>query len=210
MLHLRRMLMMTALLATLGLAASACGSSADTVDTVPTSAPAADTSVDQDADELPVVSDDQVVDTPVVAGMCAAGEPDCEDTLVVDPPVSDLPPPDDEPPVTATSGDSVISAMTIEGGLTISEALATDATGILAVKGHFFDDGTGPGLCEALIGLGERYGCDGEHISITNFDSAAAGNNVVIHDGLTYTEELITVFGELVDGSLVIDNLVAG
>jgi len=199
------MLMMTALLATLGLAASACGSNADTANTVPN----AETTENGETGELPVASDDQVVDTPVVQGLCAPGEPDCEDTLVIDPPVSDLPPPDDEPPVTATSGGSVISAMTIEGGLTISEALATDATGILAVNGHFFDDGTGPGLCEGLIGLGERYGCDGEHISITNFDGAA-GNNVVIHDGLTYTEELITVFGELVDGSLVIDNLVAG
>jgi hypothetical protein len=200
------MLLMTATLAALALAAAACGSAADTVDTVPN----ADTTENSETGELPVVSDDQVVDTPVVQGLCAPGEPDCEDTLVVDPPVSDLPSPDDEPPVTATSGDSVISGMTFEGGLTISEALATDATGILAVKGHFFDDGTGPGLCEGLIGLGERYGCDGEHISITNFGSAAAGNNVVIHDGLTYTEELITLFGELVEGSLVIDNLVAG
>ena len=90
------------------------------------------------------------------------------------------------------------------------EALATDATGILAVKGHFFDDGTGPRLCEGLVGLGERYGCDGQHISVTNLDSDTLGTSVVFHDGLTYTEDLLTLFGELVDGSLIVDNLVAG
>jgi len=206
MMHLRRMLLMTAMLAALALAAAACGSAVEAVDTVPN----ADTTESGETGQLPVVGDDQVVDAPVVQGMCAQGEPDCEDTLVVDPPVSDLPSNSEvEQPVTAVSGDSVISGMTIEGGLTISEALAGDATGILAVKGHFFDDGTGPGLCEGLIGLGERYGCDGEHISITNFDSAAAGDDLVIHNGLTYTEELITLFGELVDGSLVIDHRVA-
>ena len=206
---LRQLLMMTALFVSLALAAAACGSNEDTVDTVPTSV-ATDTPADHDPGELPVVGDDQVVDTPEVAGMCAPGEPDCEDTVVVDPQVSDLPSPTDEDAVMITSGDAVTSGMVIEGGLTISEALATDATGTLAVKGHLFDDGTGPQLCEDLIGLGERYGCDGEHISITNFDSAVAGDDIVIHDGLTYTEELITVFGELVDGSLVVDNLVAG
>jgi hypothetical protein len=210
---LRRMLIMTSMLAAIVLAAVACGSEVDTADTADIDAnavTAGDTTSDQDTGELPVVSDDQVVDTPVVAGMCAPGEPDCEDTLVIDPPVKDLPPPDDEEEVTATADDSGSSGMTIDGGLTISEALATDATGILAVKGHFYDDGTGPGLCEGLIGLGERYGCDGEYVSITNFDNASAGMDLVIHDGLTYTEELVTVFGELVDGSLAIDNLVAG
>ena len=202
----RRMLLMTVILAALALAAAACGSSEDTVDTVPNP----DTTENGETGELPVVGDDQVVDTPVVAGMCAQGEPDCEDTVVVDLPVSDLPSPTDEDAVMVTSGDAVSSGMVIEGGLTISEALATDATGTLAVKGHLFDDGTGPELCEDLIGLGERYGCDGEHISIMNFDSAAAGGDIVIHDGVTYTEELITVFGEFVDGSLVVDNLVAG
>lgn len=208
----RRILFMSAMLAAMTLAAGACGSKADTADTVdtdPISVTAPDTTLDHGNGELPVVSDDQVVETPVVAGMCAPTEPECEDTLVVDPQVNDLPSPDEEDSATTTSSDSVTSGMTIDGGLTISEALVTDATGILAVKGHFFDDGSGPGLCEGLIGLGERYGCEGGYISITNFDSASAGMDLVIHDGLTYTEDPITVFGELVDGSLAIDSLVA-
>jgi hypothetical protein len=128
--------------------------------------------------------------------------------LVVNPDVSDLPSTGDEGPVLGAT-DAVIVVPTIDGGLTISEALATDATGILAVKGHFFDDGTGPRLCEGLVGLGERYGCDGQHISVTNLDSDTVGTFVVFHDGLTYTEDLLTLFGELVDGSLIVDNLVA-
>ena len=99
--------------------------------------------------------------------------------------------------------------MTIDGGLTIAEALATDATGIIAVRGHLFDDGTGFQLCESLIGLGERYGCDGDHIAVTNIDIEAVPD-IVFFEGTTYTEDEITLFGELTDDTLVVDPLVTG
>ncbi len=185
-----------ATLAALALTAAACGSSSN----------ADDTTTADDTEGSPLAGADEAGDAPVVAGVCAPGHPDCEDTLVVDPDVSDLPSTGDEGPVPGAT-DAVIVVPTIDGGLTISEALATDATGILAVKGHFFDDGTGPRLCEGLVGLGERYGCDGQHISVTNLDSDTLGTSVVFHDGLTYTEDLLTLFGELVDGSLIVEPL---
>ena len=52
-------------------------------------------------------------------------------------------------------------------------------------------------------------GRDGQHIPVTNLDSDTLGTSVVFHDGLTYTEDHLTLFGELVDGSLIVDNLVA-
>ena len=188
-----------ATLAALALTAAACGSSSN----------ADDTTTADDTEGSPLAGADEAGDTPAVAGVCAPGHPDCEDTLVVAPDVSDLPSTGDEGPVPGATDAVRSSGTTIDGGLTISEALATDATGILAVKGHFFDDGTGPRLCEGLVGLGERYGCDGQHISVTNLDSDTLGTSVVFHDGLTYTEDLLTLFGELVDGSLIVDNLVA-
>ena len=51
----------------------------------------------------------------------------------------------------------------MDGGLSVSEALdseATGVTGVLAVKGHLYDEGAGAALCETLTGGGERYTCD--------------------------------------------------
>ena len=115
----------------------------------------------------------------------------------------------EELPVLDDDGGTSLG-MPIDGGLTVSEALATEATGTLAVKGHLFDDGTGPQLCEGLVGLGEQYGCDGEHIALTNLDLATIGDALVFHEGLTYTEDAVTLFGELVDGSFIVDSLVTG
>ena len=100
------------------------------------------------------------------------------------------------------------SGMTVEGGLSVSEALDSDATGVtgvLAVKGHLYDEGMGAALCETLTGGGERYTCGGPLLPVEGLDLESIRDAVIIHDGLTYTEEEITVLGEIVDGSLVVD-----
>jgi len=86
---------------------------------------------------------------PQIVAVCAPESPDCDDTVVIDQgdtPDEDLFP-DDEPRDGVTPPGA--SGMLVGGGLTVPEALATDATGVIAVQGFYFDDGSGPRLCEA-------------------------------------------------------------
>lgn len=193
----------TVAIGALALAAAACGSSSnDSTDT-----PAADEA--PSGEELPVVDSPdggEPADDPAVEPACLPDEPQCEDMVVSE---------DDEMPVpdegdSDAAGGTVPSGMAMDGGLTVSEALATDSTGILAVQGHYFDDGSGPTLCEALEGGGERYECGGPQIEIDSFDPGTVVADFIIHDGLTYTEAHLTLFGELNDGVLSVDSLVAG
>ena len=118
----------------------------------------------------------------------------------------------DEPEsATSTLVDSS-SGMIVDGGLSVSEALdsaAADVMGVLAVKGHLYDEGEGAALCETLTGGGERYTCSGRLLPVEGLDLEPIRDSVIIHDGLTYTEEEITVLGEIVDGILVVDPTVS-
>ncbi|MFT7600419.1 MAG: hypothetical protein ACI8TP_003361 [Acidimicrobiales bacterium] len=139
------------------------------------------------------------------SGQCAEDAPDCDDTSVVDGDAGAGS--GRSEPETSDGGSEVDSSsgMTVDGGLTVSEALGTDATGVLAVKGHLYDEGAGSALRESLTGGGERYICGGPLLPVEGLDLGPIGDAVIIHDGLTYTEDEITVLGELVDGILVVD-----
>lgn len=113
-------------------------------------------------------------------------------------------------PQTSDGGGEVDSSsgMTVDGGLSVSEALDSDAagvTGVLAVKGHLYDEGAGAALCETLTGGGERYICGGPLLPVEGLDLEPLRDAVIIHDGLTYTEDEITLLGEIVDGTFVVD-----
>ena len=144
-------------------------------------------------------------DGAVTSGQCAEDDPDCEDTEVVDDTAPDM-----SEPQTTDGGGEVDSStgMTVDGGVSVSEALDGDAvgvTGVIAVRGHLYDEGQGASLCETLTGGGERYICGGPLLAVTGLDLEAIGDAVIIHNGLTYTEEEITVLGEIVDGTLVVN-----
>lgn len=119
--------------------------------------------------------------------------------------------PDTSEPQTSEGGGEADSSsgMSVNGGLTVSEALSTDAEGVLAVRGHLYDEGTGAGLCESLTGGGERYTCGGALLPVEGLDLEPIQDVVIVHDGLTYTEEEITVLGAIVDGTLVVDPTVS-
>jgi hypothetical protein len=163
-----------------------------------------DSDVDSgDGDEIPVnpdAGDDNVSTEP----MCVEDEPDCDDTAAIPDEGQDLPTPDDEPATAADTGE-LSSGMTVDGGLTVSEALATEATGTLAVRGFGFVEESGSRICESLAPGGERYECGGASVEVANLDLEAMGATVVIHDGLTYSDGEITVLGELLDGVLTVD-----
>jgi hypothetical protein len=182
-------------LAVVVLLAAACGDSGSEVDS-------------GNDDEVPVnpdAGDDGVSTEP----MCVEDEPDCDDTAVSSDEGQELPDSDDET-ATETGGGDVSSGMPVDGGLTVSQALVTDATGILAVRGHGFVEDDVSRICENLAQGGERYECGGAGVVVENLDLDATGATVVFHDGMAYTEEEITVFGEVVDGVLILDATVAG
>ncbi len=183
-----RWLRILAFVAVLALALVACGDG--TVDEAPT------------ASLPPADGGDQ---PPAASGACLEGEPDCVDTGVIGDPQSL---PNDEEPTTTDGGDVVSGGMTVDGGLEVSEALATDATGIIAVQGYLLDDGTGARLCEVLA---ESYPpqCGGASIPVTGYEEVI-DVPLANASGVTWTDDRVTFFGEIVDGVFVVDPTVAG
>ena len=180
----------TAFLVVVVLALSACGSSSDEADTT---VPAAD--------------------TPVAAGLCTQDEPDCDDTGFIDAPSPSDPDGND----VDTSGDvAIVDGMTVDGGITVDEALDTGVTGVVAVKGYLLDDGTGLRLCSVLA---ESFPpqCGGASLTVADFDfdrmiEVPEYELVQVENsgGVTWTDGQVTLFGEVVDGNLVIAELAAG
>ena len=144
-------------------------------------------------------------DGAATSGQCTEDTPDCEDTEVAD----DAGPDTSQPPTSDGGGEVESSTgMPANGGLSVSEALDSDAegvTGVLAVRGHLYDEGAGAALCETLTGGGERYTCQGPLLPVEGLNLEPIRDAVIIHDGLTYTEEEITVLGQIVDGTLIVD-----
>jgi hypothetical protein len=179
--------------AVVGLLAAACGDSDDG---------------SSDGSDATVTSEDTDTgqeDGVISSGQCADDAPDCEDTELVD---EDGP--DTSEPQT-TDGDGEVDSSTgvvVTGELTVSEVLESDAadlTGLIAVTGHLYDEGGGTALCETLASGGERYTCGGSLLPVEGLDLESIRDDVVIHDGLTYTEIAITVIGEILNNTLVVD-----
>jgi hypothetical protein len=192
----RRFTSAIAVLAVVTVLSAACGSS--------------DPDPDPVAEGLPI-NPDSGDDEPGTASACLAGEPDCDDDPALPDDGQDLPPLDEEPESAPVSSDGEVSTgMPVDGGLTVGEALATDVTGILAVSGYGFDEGNGVRLCERLDPGGERYECGGVSVVVENLDLTEMGADIVIHDGLTYTQDEIVLFGEMADGVLVLRETVTG
>jgi hypothetical protein len=137
---------------------------------------------------------------PRINGACAPEFPDCQDTLVID---QDDPTPDDlfpdgEPRDGATPPGP--TGVLVGGGLTVPEALATDAGGFIAVQGFYFDDGAGPRLCESLAESLPPL-CGGAHLLLGDMGELDLGA-VQSSQGTTWTDDLIVIYGELADGVL--------
>jgi hypothetical protein len=180
----------TAILVAAVLALSACGSSSDDADTT-----------DPDGD------------TPAVAAVCTEDEPDCDDNGFIDAP---SPSDSDNSDVDASDDVAIVDGMPVDGGLTVEEALDTEATGVLAVKGYLLDDGTGLRLC---IVLAESFPpqCGGASLMVEGFDFDRMIElpeyeliQVETSGGVTWADRHVTMFGEVVDGNLVVEQLAAG
>ncbi len=164
---------------------------------------------EQAAPEAPAGSDDSSVllpnsnpdDTPAVVGACIADEPDCEDTLLPGDEPSDLPPPADTPNEPSPTG------MLVDGGLSVSDALATNATGVIAIKGFLLVDGQGARLCE-LLAESLPPQCGGAEIPVTGYEEVL-GTPLKSAQGISWTDKLVSFLGEIEDGTFVVDPTVA-
>ena len=145
---------------------------------------------EDDAAALPV---NDRADQPAIDAACLVGEPDCNDTPGGEP--QELPPPGDEP---GTSDGFIV-----DGGLTVTDALETDATGIIAVSGFVVADAAGVRLCEALA---ESFPpqCGGASILLEGLDQIDP-DELKAEGDVSWTDYSITVFGELINGTLVAD-----
>lgn len=192
---LRIRLSMVAVIAALALVAAACGSGDDASD-----APVAPTQGSEEPAPLPPNPNSD--ETPPAAGACLEGEPECNDTPQPGEVPQDLPPPSDEP---VSPGGS--QGALVDGGLTVTEALNTDATGVIAVKGFLVIDGNGARLCEALA---ESFPpqCGGASIPVSNYEEVL-GTPLQNEQGVSWTDGTVSFLGEIVDGTLVVDPFVA-
>ncbi len=131
--------------------------------------------------------------SPDAASACLIEEPECDDTPDGDLEPQDLPSGDD--------GAVDSGGLIIDGGLTIPEALATEATGIIAVRGFLIDDGQEARLCELLA---ESFPpqCGGASIVLDSTDQIDP-DDMTSGGDVTWTDQLVTVLGELMDGTLV-------
>ncbi len=140
----------------------------------------------------------QSSELPTVSVICAEETVECDDMVTVGPdapPITEPGDPGPPPPDASSSG------MIAGEGLSVSEALQSDATGPLAVRGFFLDDGSGPRLCEALA---ESFPpqCGGASVAIDGLTGddlgplQSAGNT-------TWSDQPVIILGDLVDGTLV-------
>ena len=92
----------------------------------------------------------------------------------------------------------------------LTDALAGDATGVIAVKGFVFDDGSGMRLCETLA---ESFPpqCGGpsiavEGLALADVQEYATDEEPVLNteQGVSWTDQHVTLLGELVGDVLTI------
>ena len=129
------------------------------------------------------------------AGACLAGEPDCNDI-----PGQDADEPILEPGDPAAPGDAVIGTPIIGGGLSIADALTSDADGPIAVAGFLIQDANGARLCD-LLAESMPPQCGGDSVELSDV-SMIDPDELKTAQGVTWTDSTVTVYGEIVDGVL--------
>ena len=144
-------------------------------------------------------SDDPVAEgsSPKVSDACLAGAADCDD----------VPGNTDEPlfigdePRFGTDPGAGVSGMVVDDGLSIADALATDATGPIAVQGFVVADDSGIRLCDALA---ESYPpqCGGDSIEVGDLTTVDP-DELNSAQGVMWTDHRVTIIGEIIDGVLV-------
>ena len=159
---------------------------------------AACSSADSD-DPAQVPVNDQPDANPIATGACIIDEPNCDDTAVTE-----------EPQVLPGDNSDAVSSggMTVDGGLSVSEALAGGVSGVLAVQGFIVDDGNGAKLCESLAESFPAQ-CGGASMPVSGYEAAVTAP-FINEQNVTWTDTTVSLFGEIVDGTFVVASGVSG
>jgi hypothetical protein len=184
------------LLGALALVLTACA--ADGADTTADSPATADTTpaADSGGGDAAVSGPAPVsgADVPPAAGACLVGAEDCDDI-----PGEQAPPlPAEDEPGARVDPDAVPIVVT---DMSVSEALETDAAGLIAVRGFLVADAGGSRLCE-LLAESLPPQCGGASIEMTSLDGVDP-DSIEEAQGVQWTDDLVIVFGQIVDGKLV-------
>jgi len=143
---------------------------------------------EEEAASLPV---NDGADVPAVGGPCLEDEPECDDT------------PTDLEPQDLPSGGSAVAndGLVVGGGLTVTEALETDAEGVVAVQGFLVINGEQAQLCEALA---ESFPpqCGGASVLLDSIDQFDP-DELVTEGDVAWTDLPVTIVGEVHSGTLV-------
>lgn len=134
--------------------------------------------------------------SPLASGTCPVGTPDCQDT-----PLGGDEPPfvDGEPDLGVDPGDS--SGMVVGEGLTVEEALATDAEGVIAVQGFIVSDASGIRLCGVLAESMPPQ-CGGASVQVSDL-ATVDPDDLTSAQGVTWSDQPVTILGEIIEGTLI-------
>ena len=149
----------------------------------------------------------------VIAPACGAGDdqpepegaPLAPDVAADEP--ADLPPIDDGPAGAPNEPVTPGIPWSPEFAMSVPEILASETAGAATVKGFLVIDAGGARLCEVLA---ESYPpqCGGEALPITNYEEFL-GVRVQEAQGVTWTDDVVSFIGMIVDGTLVVDPTIA-
>ena len=105
-----------------------------------------------------------------------------------------------EPDDAQTQPPATVTGFLVDGGLTVSEALATSAQDVIAVRGIYFADATQSLLCELLA---ESFPpqCAGPRIPVDTAGIDLGPRQTA--GGVTWSNDTVVIFGEIVGGTLV-------
>ena len=122
----------------------------------------------------------------------------------------------DDTAVVTDSDDATSGGMLVDGGLSVAEALDTDAAGVIAVSGFIVADETSVRLCE-LLAESLPPQCGGASIVLAGVTADGLNElpggekwGLQIAQDVTWTNEIVSLIGEVVEGEFVIDTLVSG
>lgn len=147
----------------------------------------------------------------VIAVACGAGDdqpegaPPAPDVAADEP--ADLPPINDGPAGAPNEPVTPGIPWSTEFSMSVSEILSAEAAGAAAVKGFLVVDASGARLCDVLA---ESYPpqCGGETLPITNYEEFLV---VPVQEaqGVTWTNDVVSFIGLIVDGTLIVDPTIA-
>ena len=155
---------------------------------------------DGDTADLPI--NDNPAASGGAAGACLEGEPDCQD-IGGQQGGEPLPlPSGDEPGADVTSDGMIVEP------ITVTDARSLDAGVLVAVQGFLFDDGSGPRLCEVLAESVPPQ-CGENSIPVANYEEMI-DVPIQSEQGVSWTDQPVTLLGSIDGGTLVVDPLVTG